>query len=569
MALTPEQQKLKDDQATAAAKLADFEQAEGVVAADIAAISGNDPPPVVVDPPPAKTPPAKTPPGGGTTTPPPVDNPPPTTTVKTQVTGIDKQGVITGTAAPEVVSIDLQFDGSEVNYAVNIIPSDGAWSHQLPMPLMNGKEHTLRAIVNTAAGSQYIGNANRDQGYDFTIFGDGTVVVPPPVVDPPPVVVVDPPPVDTSPPPVVIPSQTVGNVKATVTAIPYPSLISPLAKSKHLCTKVQGKKLIVYPKDCPQIPGSNGGGDIQDGNNTILGLVIATNIATLEQDYWPPDSTKITAVNPDDAFTEMAQDENGVWWMYYFFSTTTRSGLILPPAGNYATPVQPTTSVLRWRSPDQGGGPQGTWEVVGPWPWIIGGDRAWRALWDNSNGRDRFIIPINYNGAVWGIFDRKTMANQTKMEEGNTGNFQQYGDYIISVAGIVKDVASDSIIVFDLTSAQLMRTSLSNPGPLQAICQTQEPKNQDTQAVIKMAIDPDKRVIVISSANHLSVYEIATGALTTFPPKLGFFDGPVWIPCSDIVFDPNVGKFIGLGGKDWNNEAFSSGAYYALLLEFL
>ena len=327
----------------------------------------------------------------------------------------------------------------------------------------------------------------------------------------------------------------------TTTAVPYVGTSGVLGRGKEYDFAPMNGRWYKMAGDHagidPQITNDMA---TQDGRQEILSFNVAANDWREEQPYYVPAASKIQATNPDDAF--VIPRGNEIW---YFFSVTTRPPS-QQPAGNYATQIQPASNLMAW-TPPPAGGPYGTWRVAGQWPFIIGGDRAWRGFYDPT--LDRFIIPINKNGAVWGIIDGKTGNDLTQYT--SPGVPQQYGDYIFSVSGCAVDTANGVFYVYDISTGGIFRVSIANPGVPTKVAQLQEPP-QSTQAAIKLTWDPDIRAVVVA-ATKISVFEVDSGKLTTVNRADGFVNGAGnYVPTSTIFFDPAPHDIASIGTMDWD-----------------
>jgi hypothetical protein len=353
----------------------------------------------------------------------------------------------------------------------------------------------------------------------------------------------------------VTPPINTGHRTVTTTAVPYTGPSGVLGKGKQYdFGRLNGRWYKMAGDHAGIDPQITNDMSTQDGRQEILSFNVPANDWREDQPYYVPDSTKIQATNPDDGF--VIPRGNEIW---YFFSVTTR-GPSQQPAGNYATQIQPNANLMAW-TPPPAGGPYGTWRVAGPWPNIIGGDRAWRGFYDPT--LDRFVIPVNKNGAVWAIIDGRTGNDLTQYT--SPGVPQQYGDYIFSISGCAVDYANGAFYVYDLNTSAIYRVSIANPGVPTKVAQLSEPW-QSTQAAIKITWDPDIRAVVVA-ATQINIFEVDSGNITTVPRQDGFVNGAgVYVPSSTIFYDPDSHDIVSVGTMDWDTYT-SPGVYWRMKIQ--
>lgn len=491
--------------------------------------------------------------------------PPPPSTLANVIASLDlTSGEMTGTAAPGIAQVLLNFDGSQVGGAqtVNVAP-DGSWSAVLPPSLLAAGDHYCYAYAITAAGNVAFDNARAPSGFKWGsggVTGGGD--------DNPPPVGTTAPPIDTDP--IVI---TNGDLTATVQAVPMHPLMQPLGRGKHERECIIGEYVYIFGKDCAPIPGDNPTpiDGAQDGNQAILRWKVATNEVWLDEPYYVPDSTRIQAYNPDDCSVCASDTE-----MFYYFSATARSNPLAVPPGNYATPVDPSKWICAWTPPLIDGSQYGTWRIVGPWHWLYGSDRQWSTVLDPVKAR--FITPVNgQSGPIWKLADRTTVADLTLIDQ-NGAPCLAGRDQIFSVTGAAIDLGPARMLyVYDIVApavwAQSLDTLGENIGTADAPALTQPTKLFDvpeppttTQATLKICLEPNINAIIISTPNALHIGDIASKTVTTISPNpmafIGSDGNPV--PPQSIFYDPGTQDVVGYGYMDWSDAPRNPSVFYRI-----
>jgi hypothetical protein len=360
------------------------------------------------------------------------------------------------------------------------------------------------------------------------------------------------------PPPPPPPPANAGNRTVTATAVPLAGPSWVLGASKQLDFARLNGRWYKAAGDHAQLDGNVGGMPtavpviVQGGRQEILSFTVPANDWREDQPYYVPDSTKVQATDPDDAFLIPRGGE--IW---YFFSDTNHP--IAQPPGNYAQQIQPNSKLMAWTPPPQGG-PYGTWRVVNNWPWIIGGDRAWRGFYDPV--KDRFVIPITSSGSlVWGLIDGATGNDLTQYVAGVP---RTYGDHVFSVAGVAPDFTQRKFYMYDVYTSELWQADMDTLALIK-VANLPEPA-QGTQAAIKMTWHPDLRAVVLA-ATKIQIYEVDSGKLSTVARPDSFVNGAGnYVPTSTVFFDPDTRDVISIGTMDWDT-SINPGKYWRLKIQ--
>jgi len=360
-----------------------------------------------------------------------------------------------------------------------------------------------------------------------------------------------------APPPPPPPPPNPGNRTVTATAVPYTGPARVLGAAKHLDFARLGNRWYKLagdhgdtgsPLDVPIPPPG-----LQDGQQVVLSFNVPANDWREDTPYYLPSSYGVQGANPDDAMAIVVGNE--AWVM----NTATNRGALAQPAGA-AQQVDLLQKICAY-SPPSAQWPLGHWRVIGPPPWVINGDRAWRGFYDPV--KNRIVMPTNRNGAVWAMIDVATGADLTQYD--GSGVAYQYGDHIFSITGVAPDFVNRVFYVYDLNDSSIYQVSMDNPGGPTKVATLPEPV-QGTQAAIKLTWHPDLRAVIVA-ATKINIYEVDSGAISSVARPDGFVNGVgTYVPTSTIFFDPDTHDIVSIGTIDWDTGR-NPGVYWRLKIQ--
>ena len=336
------------------------------------------------------------------------------------------------------------------------------------------------------------------------------------------------------------PARSSEPLKVKVTAVPYVGPAMVLGSSKHLDFARLGDRWY-------KLAGDHAGIDPnspvpQGGRQEILSFNVQRNDWRVDQPFYIKDPKAVQLALPDDAFAITRGDEA---WVF----VSARAGTAVQPP---AAAVQDTSDVMAWK-PGRG------WRKVMPTPGEIGGNRAWRGIYDPV--KDRFVIPANTGSLVWVVIggDGRDMTRRAP-----GGAALQYGDRAFQVAGLAGDLDKRTAYAYDHLHSQLWSVNLDTLETRKVI-DVPEPAASN-EAAIKLVWHPDLRAVVIA-ASKLHTYRVDTGELTSWPRPDGFQSATgKHVPSSTLFFDPDTRDIVSIGSIDWD-DGKNPGVYWRIRIE--
>ncbi len=93
-------------------------------------------------------------------------------------------------------------------------------------------------------------------------------------------------------------------------------------------------------------------------------------------------------------------------------------------------------------------------------------------------------------------------------------------------------------------------------GDLRLEANIPEPTNSNTQAAVKIAWHPDKRVVFMNLQTSMQAFEVDSSKLTSWERNKARYDGymdavGIFIPTSTCFFDPDTRDIISIGMEDF------------------
>jgi hypothetical protein len=325
-----------------------------------------------------------------------------------------------------------------------------------------------------------------------------------------------------------------GNLNLGVTAVPYTGPAGVLGISKHLdfarlpdptgqfrWYKLAGDHAGIDPATSPPM-------NYQDGRQEIISFRVGANDWRLDQHYYVADPNQVQFAFPDDAFAMVRGDEA------YVINTVTTNAT--PPYQPQGAATQVYGRVMAWK-PGRG------WRDVCPIPLGLGGDAAWRGLYDAE--RDRFVIPVQIGGLAWILIGGDGSDQTVRAPNGYPVT---YGDHEFSNTGIVQD--GRKAYLYDPVTSEIWDVDLDTFSLTRLVKLPEPPANR--ASFFKIAWDPDLRAVVVG-ALKLYAYEVDTNRLTTWDRSDGFVNGNgTRVYPSTMFFDPETRDIVTIGGIDWD-----------------
>jgi hypothetical protein len=281
----------------------------------------------------------------------------------------------------------------------------------------------------------------------------------------------------------------------------------------------------------------------EGGRQEILSFNVPLNDWREDTPYYLPASYGMQGADPDD-FAFVVPVGNEIW----VANSATNRGVADVPGAAHQVDMAVTICAY---TPPNSQWPLGSWRAVMPTPFELHGNRAWGGYYDPvstaAHPQGQILIPQG-NGTFGLVTIDVATATYTYRDGG--------GDHWFAVTGAAADPVGRRIYVYDFVHSQLWSFSMDNPADLVLVANIPEPPTASGQAAIKIAWNPDKRLVYMNLQTSIQAFEVDSGKLTSWVRNTARYDGymdavGIYIPTSYVFYDPDTGDMVSIGMEDF------------------